>query len=157
LHHGHFFFAKIGITKFRTHFLGLDLVDAGVDGDAGDPMFERHFAGELRELLKNLGENHLAKILFVGAPGAMGAHEFKDERMEPADQLAGGVFIVLERSGDERTGIRLISDLVQGVLTLTDDRGARVGVTKSPARIDLASKDQSEGGCAFRHCREKNL
>jgi len=49
--HRRLFFAEIGFTQFRPRFLRLDLVEAGVDRDARDPMLERHLAGKLRQLL----------------------------------------------------------------------------------------------------------
>src|SRR5437763_235272 len=55
------FFTEICFAQFRPRFFGLDLVDAGVDRNTGNPMLERNCPGELRQFLQNFDEDHLAK------------------------------------------------------------------------------------------------
>ena len=55
-------------------FSAADLIDAGVDRNARNPMLQRNRSGELIEFLENLNENHLAKVFFGGALRAVGAH-----------------------------------------------------------------------------------
>ena len=125
LHDRDFFVAQIGMAKFRPHLLGLDLIDAGVDRDARDPMLERDLARELRQLLKNLDENHLAKILLCGAPGAMRAHQFEDERIEAAHQFARCRLIMLASRGHQGVGIQILCHVIQAISTLTGMTGLR--------------------------------
>src|SRR5882724_1856269 len=86
--HRSLFFAQVGLAQFRPGFLGLDLVDTGIDRDPRDPMLQRHLAGKLRQVLQNFNENHLAKVLFRAANRAMGPHEFGDQRIQIPHQLA---------------------------------------------------------------------
>ena len=83
-------------------------------------MLERHFAGELWQLLENLDENHLAKVLFGRASRAMRANEFSDQRIKPADQFASRRFIVLESRRNELARIQIFRHVVQVASTLTD-------------------------------------
>jgi hypothetical protein len=60
-------------------------------------MLERHFSGKLRQLLQNLNEYHLAKILLGAADGPVRSHEFGDERIKLPHQRARGVLILPHR------------------------------------------------------------
>jgi hypothetical protein len=57
--------------------------------------------------LKNADENHLAKILFGGAPWSMGTDELEDERIKATHELAGGRVIVLASRRHERVDIEI--------------------------------------------------
>src|SRR5215470_12249910 len=57
------FDTQISMTHFRSHFLRLDLVQAGVNRYTRDPVLQRHVAGKLRQLLEYFNENHLAEVL----------------------------------------------------------------------------------------------
>jgi hypothetical protein len=70
--------------------------------------------------LKNLDEDHLAKVLFGRPPRAVRANELGHERIKPADQFASRRFIVLESRRDELAGIQIFRHVVQIASTLTD-------------------------------------
>ena len=94
LNDGRLFFAQIGFAQLRPRFLRLDLVDAGIDGDPRNPMFQRHFARELGELLHDLDKNHLAKVLLGASSRSMGADQFCHQRVKRGDQFASSVVIL---------------------------------------------------------------
>src|SRR5207248_917252 len=102
------FFTQIGVTKFGPHFLRLDLIETGVNGDARNPVLERHLVRKLRQVLKNFDENHLGKVLLSRSARAMRAHQFRHERIKLPDQCPSRLIIMLERSFNQRACIRLI-------------------------------------------------
>src|SRR5439155_23393126 len=71
-------------------------------------MLQWHFAGKLSKSLKNLDENHLAKILLGGSRRAMRADQFGDERIKPANQLTSRFIVVPQRSFHQCACIRII-------------------------------------------------
>src|SRR5467141_1493332 len=109
------------MTQLRAHFLGFDLTEAGVNGNARDPVFQRHFAGKLRELLKNFDENHLAKILFTSSSRSMRADHFRDKRIKTANQFASRRIVMAQRALNQRICVRIIHvvEVVSTLLTMT--------------------------------------
>ena len=111
-------FAQIGMAQLRAHFLGFDLTQAGVDGNARDPVLEGHFARELGKLLKNFDENHLAKILFTSSSRSMRADHFRDKRIKTANQFASRRIVMAQRALNQRICVRIIHVVVEAVSTL---------------------------------------
>lgn len=94
------FFGEVGHAPFGPGFLGADGIEAMIDGDAGDPVFDGCLALELVEVLENPGEDVLGEIFFGGAAGEVGADDPDDEGVEEFDEFAGGFLIVLTDAGD---------------------------------------------------------
>src|SRR5205807_413376 len=55
--HGCLLFAQIGVTQFRPRFFRHQLIAAGIDRDARNPVRNWHLAGILRQVLENFYEN----------------------------------------------------------------------------------------------------
>src|SRR5579885_2370620 len=108
LHDRLFFLGEIGVAHFRAHFFGLDLVQARIDCNARYPVFHRHFAGELRQSLKNSDEDHLAEVLFRRATRTMRAHNFGHQWIKPPHQRASRLVIMLKRGFNQRACVRII-------------------------------------------------
>jgi len=51
--------AQVGPAQFRARLLGRQLVEAGVDRNARDPMLQRHGAGVVIKLREHLHKNGL--------------------------------------------------------------------------------------------------
>ena len=98
-------FAQIGFAQFRPGFLRLNLIDAGIDRDAGDPMLQRDLAGKLRQLLHDFDEDHLAKVFLGRSARPVRADDLRDQRIEMADQSTSGLIVIGERGFDEPTNI----------------------------------------------------
>lgn len=64
-------------------------------------MLERRFPGKLREILHDLDEYHLAKILLGAARRPMRPHEFRHQRIESANQFARRIFVLPQRRGHQ--------------------------------------------------------
>src|SRR5260370_41869418 len=96
------------MTQLRPHFFGGDLIQAGIDCNARDPVLQWHFAGELRQFLEKLDENHLGKVLLGCSTGSMGTDNFRDEWVKTPNQFASRVVIMRERSLNQRACIRII-------------------------------------------------
>ena len=114
------FFTQIGVAQFRSRFLRLDLVEAGVDGNARDPVLERHLARVLRQFLKYFDEYHLTKILLGHPRRTMGAHQFGHERIKPLDQPPRRFIIVPKRALDQSADFRFLIHVHQNAHTLFD-------------------------------------
>src|SRR6185295_2787898 len=106
------------MANLRPHLFRLDLVQTRVDRDARDPMFERHLAGELREFLKYLNEDHLGKVLFRSASRSMGPDHFRDKRIQSTNQLTSRVIIMLKRGCNQSACSKIIH--VSSVSTTVD-------------------------------------
>ncbi len=82
-------------------------------------MLERNFARELGEFLKNFNEDHLAKVFLGSAARPMGADQFEDERIEPADHFAGRALVMLPSRRHEGVSVEFICHVLQAISTLT--------------------------------------
>jgi hypothetical protein len=110
------------VAQFRPHPLGFDLTEAGVYGNARNPMFERHFARKLVQLLEDFDENHLAKILLSSSSRPMGPHHFRDKRIESAHQLASRFIVMPKRGLNQRIRFRIIHVQIASTLqTMTGE------------------------------------
>jgi hypothetical protein len=84
------------------------LIQAGVDCNARDPVLQWHFAGKLRQFLKNFDENHLAKVFLGRSARSVCADHFCDQRIKLPHQRASRFIVMLERSLNQRACIRII-------------------------------------------------
>src|SRR6059058_5145509 len=107
------------MTQLRADFFGCDLAQAGVHGNARDPVLERHFAGKLGQLLKDFDENHLAKILFTSSSRSVRPDHFRDKRIEAANQFASRFIIVPQGSLNQLSSVVISHVAVENVSTLT--------------------------------------
>ena len=108
LDHGLFFHAQIGVPQFRAHFLRFDLIEASVHRDARYPVLERHLSGILRQFLKNLDENHLAKVLLGRSARTVRPYHFCNQRIKLTHQHPSCFIIMLKRSLNQRACIRIV-------------------------------------------------
>src|SRR6266852_1814076 len=123
------------MTQLGSHFLRFDLAQTSVDGDARDPMLERHFAGKLRKLLENLNENHLAKILFTSSSRSMRPDHFCDKRIETANQFASRFIVMAQRALNQRICVTIIHvvEVVSTLLTMTGAEALRLQISWAEA------------------------
>ena len=138
-------FAQIGVAQLRAHFLGFDLTEAGVDGNARDPVLERHFTGELGKLLKNFDENHLAKILFTSSSRSMRADHFRDKRIKTANQFPSRRIIVPKGSLNQLSRVEISHvavEIVSTLLTETGVDGLRLQIKTPNPRLQAPGKRQ---------------
>src|SRR5207249_11395275 len=63
---------------------------------------------KLRQFLKHLDKNHLAKVLLSRSTWSMRAHQFCHKRIKLPDQCASRFIIMLERSFNQRACVRII-------------------------------------------------
>src|SRR5438874_13655924 len=106
------------MTQLRTDFFGFDLTQAGVHGNARDPVLERHFAGKLGKLLKDFDENHLAKILFTSSSRSMRPDHFRDKRIKTVNQFASRFIIVPQGTLNQLSRVEISHVAVEIVSTL---------------------------------------
>ena len=114
------FFTQIRATQFRPRFFRSDLIETGVDGDARNPMFQWHRPGKLIELLKNLDEDHLAKVFLGGALRSVRANHFDHERIEVPHERARSLIVVSARSRHQRGEVEIVNHAHNNVSTLSD-------------------------------------
>lgn len=80
-------------------------------------MLHRHLAGELPQILEHFNENHLAQVLFRGALWSVGARDFRDQRIQVANQRPRRLFIVAQRAGNQLASVDVISHAFHNVST----------------------------------------
>src|SRR5260370_40617758 len=142
------------MTQLRPHFFGGDLIQAGIDCNARDPVLQWHFAGELRQFLEKLDENHLGKVLLGCSTGSMGTDNFRDEWVETPNQFASRVVIMRERSLNQRACIRIIHvvQIASTLPTMTRPRASWLQVCprerrrRSPAQSGQ-KRENRRGDC----------
>src|SRR2546430_16687425 len=124
------------MAQVRTPFLGFEPTEAGVNGNARDPVRERHFPGKLGTLLKHFDENHLAKILFTSSSRSMRADHFRDKRIETANQLPSRFIIVLQGSLNQLSRVAIshvVVEIVSTLLTMTEVDALRLQISWAEA------------------------
>jgi len=88
------FLGEVGHPPFRPVLLGADGIEAMIDGDPGDPVFNGNLALILAEMMEDAGEDFLGEILLGGAAGKVGPDDPQDEWIQSLNQFAGGLLIV---------------------------------------------------------------
>lgn len=98
---------KVGVAEFGADAFAIELVEAGVDRDPGDPVRQGDFPPELVESGKHFGEYGLHEILFGGPAGKVGPHDLDDEWVQVLHQTPGGVFIPIAHPRDAGFNVQL--------------------------------------------------
>jgi len=86
---------EVGPTEFGPGFLAANLVQAGVDRDAGDPVLERGITMILFDFLKHFNKNNLCQIFRIHTAGQMAVNNPHYERIELTEQFAGRFWIII--------------------------------------------------------------
>src|SRR3984893_4695688 len=81
-------------------------------------MLQRHPARKLPEFLKHFDKNHLAKILFTSSSRPVGAHHFRDKRIETAHQFASRFIIMAQGSLNQLRSVEINHVVADSVSTL---------------------------------------
>jgi hypothetical protein len=81
LHERFLFGAEIGHAQFRPQSLVFELVNARINGDAGNPMLERDLARKLVKLPEDLNEDSLDQILLTRAIRQVSPYAFNYGRV----------------------------------------------------------------------------
>lgn len=98
---------QVRVAEFGAHAFAVELVEAGVDRDPGDPVREGDLPPELVESGKHFGEHGLHEILFGGPAGQVGPHDLDDEWVQVLHQTPGGVFIPIAHPRDAGFNVEL--------------------------------------------------
>lgn len=96
------------------------MIEAGIDGDAREPVFEWNSAAELIEFAEHFQKNLLDKVLRIFAAREVGANDLSGQWVEMFNQLGSGGVIALAQARHEgrerlqgvRHSIRIASDRV---------------------------------------------
>ena len=139
-----FVFGEVGEADFGADFLTPETIDAGIDGDACDPVRERLVGAERIDAGEDLEEDILSDVLFVGGAWEVGADDADDVRVEGLDERACCGFAAVADEGDEAVpvrrgrGIRVqhegIWDWRRRAGELVTDRNAKRGMKERRAR-----------------------
>ena len=146
---------EVGPAQFRAGAFAVNLVEAGVDGDAGDPMLQRHVPGILFEFGEHFRKNHLHHVFLVRAARTAGPDEFEHERVEVLEQQARRVFVALNDLANASRDIQPIfrhKEFAADILTdddSADGAGLQGIVINRPKTRSItgASADASKPGC----------
>ena len=101
-----FVFGEVGEADFGADFLTPETIDAGIDGDACDPVVERLVGAERVDVGEDLEEDILSDVLFVGGAWEVGADDADDVRVEGLDERACCGFAAVADEGDEAVPVR---------------------------------------------------
>ena len=87
--------AEFVVGDDGAFLLAPESVVAGVESDAGNPVLEGLFGGELVKAGEDFEEDVLRDVLFAFGAGKVSADDGNDERVEPVHQLARDVLVAL--------------------------------------------------------------
>ncbi|HEV2966080.1 MAG TPA: hypothetical protein VGW97_04135 [Chthoniobacterales bacterium] len=73
--------------------------------------------------MKDFDENHLAKILFTSSPRPVGAHHFRDKRIETAHQFPSRFIIMAQGSLNQLSSVEINHVIVERASTLQRKTG----------------------------------
>jgi hypothetical protein len=99
--------------------------------------------------LENFDKNHLAKVLLSRSARTVRPNHFCDQRIKLTDQRPSCLIIMLKRSLNQRTCVRIIHvvENVSTPLTMTGDVVLRL-------QVSIARPNPQTLGCHFERSRE---
>ncbi len=127
---------EVGVAEFGAVAFVAEFIEAGVDGDTGDPVFEGDLAAVLVEVREYFEEDSLGHICFSGSSGLASAHDGCDEGAESFHELVCGGFMAVD---DLRDKVQVLVMCVTHALFVPD-------------LTSLYDKTPVTGGCFTRNC-----